>query len=189
MKQIDSSIFYFIRHGQTDANKQELMCGGDGDVPLNEVGRSQAMVASSESKELLESIEVIYVSPMKRTRETAELLFEGLNKEFEFIEGLREWRVGDWESKHRSEVPNPFNSTEDPPNGETRQQFEERVINTISDLVKASDGKKILIVAHGGVAHALFTYLGVDVPLIDNAVLYEVNGSEYRWELRKMSTK
>jgi probable phosphoglycerate mutase len=184
LKQIKPTTFYYIRHGQTDANKNEQMCGGDWDIPLNDEGRRQAKSAS-DKKELLSSIDTVYVSPMIRAKETAKILFEGLEKDIQEAEGLREWRVGDWESKAWSEVPNPFNTTEDPKNGETRQEFEERVINTVSELLELSAEKSTLFVAHGAVAHVLFTYLGVDVPYVKNATLYKVSVMNMKWSLEE----
>ena len=186
MKQIQSSKFYFIRHGQTDANKNQQMCGGDWDIPLNKKGKEQALEASKLSHSLLKKIDHVFVSPMIRAKETAQILFTDINCTFEEVEGLREWCVGDWESKPWSDVPNPFNTTEDPKNGETRLQFENRVVDTVSELIEKSKDKKILIVAHGAVAHTLFTFLGVDVPYIENAKIYEINGSQLKWTLSEV---
>ncbi|MEC7275963.1 MAG: histidine phosphatase family protein [Bdellovibrionota bacterium] len=32
---IPNKIFYFVRHGQTEANAKGLICGGEWDIPLN----------------------------------------------------------------------------------------------------------------------------------------------------------
>lgn len=61
MESIPYQAFYFIRHGQTDANKNHQMWGGDWDLPLNETGRQQAQVTAQEQSELLATVDLIYV--------------------------------------------------------------------------------------------------------------------------------
>ncbi len=79
MKKIPTKTFYFIRHGQTDANAQGLMCGGDWDISLNEVGLSQAAGLSNKILQVTPAIEELRVSPMLRTKQTAENLNSILN--------------------------------------------------------------------------------------------------------------
>jgi len=63
--------FAFIRHGQTDWNRDDKLQGSS-DIPLNEVGRQQARDAAA----LLVGggWQVVVSSPMRRARETAEII-------------------------------------------------------------------------------------------------------------------
>ena len=63
--------FAFIRHGQTDWNRDDKLQGSS-DIPLNETGRSQA----HEAAEVLAGggWRVIVSSPLLRARETAEII-------------------------------------------------------------------------------------------------------------------
>ena len=66
-----SPPLYFIRHGETDWNKQGLIQGWV-DIPLNETGHSQARalgLALAAIPELAASHR-FYVSPLERTRQT-----------------------------------------------------------------------------------------------------------------------
>jgi broad specificity phosphatase PhoE len=64
-------IFYLIRHGQTDWNQKKIIMGKK-DIPLNPKGKNEiAAIAKVISGVKFESI---YCSPIKRARETAELI-------------------------------------------------------------------------------------------------------------------
>ena len=184
LKLLVSKKFYYIRHAQTDANANEIMCGGDWDIPLNQIGIEQVESARPVLEAIKDNISKIFVSPMERTRMTAQILNKNLEIEIEYIEGLREWCVGDWDKKPWSDVPNPFNTVEDPPNGETRIEFENRVINAVNECLEKSGDENILFVSHGAVAHILFSCLGVDTPSIKNATLYSLLPGDKHWQLK-----
>lgn len=186
MKPILSKKFYFIRHAETEANAKRLMCGGEWDIPLNDRGLEQVKLARPIFERINDQIVKLFVSPMERTKTTADLLNENLELPIEYMEGLREWCVGDWERQPWSEVPNPFNTTEDPVGGETRLVFEERVIKTINECLEKVGDQSILFVSHGAVAHTLFTYMGVDTPFIKNATIYALSPKEKHWHLEEM---
>ncbi len=158
-------------------------CGGGWDLPLNETGRQQAQVTAQEQSELLATVDLIYVSPMVRALRTAELLTKGLEKKLHVQEAIREWRIGDWEAKLWRETPKPFDTNEDPPNGETRLAFEERVIGVAASCLQAARGRSTLFVSHGAVAHTLLTYLAIDVPYIENAKIYKIYPVDQHWHL------
>ena len=62
---------YLVRHGQSQANANHIMQGAKIDQPLTDKGRMQA----NETKEKLSGIQFdkIFVSPLKRASETAEI--------------------------------------------------------------------------------------------------------------------
>ena len=67
-------LLYFIRHGQTDWNK-DMRMQGQSDIPLNENGRKSAIEAG---KTLASThIDLAFSSPLKRAKETAELVLAG----------------------------------------------------------------------------------------------------------------
>lgn len=63
--------YAFIRHGQTDWNANGLLQGSS-DIPLNDIGRGQAI----EAVEVLRGTPwaAIVSSPLRRARETAEII-------------------------------------------------------------------------------------------------------------------
>ncbi|AWB86753.1 histidine phosphatase family protein [Mycetocola zhujimingii] len=68
----------FIRHGQTEWNFENRLQGST-DIPLNDTGRQQARDAIAT----LDGVnwEVIVSSPLRRARETASIIAEGLGIE------------------------------------------------------------------------------------------------------------
>ena len=62
---------YTVRHGQTEWNKKGLYQGKT-DVPLNEEGKKQAMLVKEKLKD--KKIDLIISSPLKRAKETAEII-------------------------------------------------------------------------------------------------------------------
>lgn len=63
---------YIIRHAETEASVQDIMAGPDLDTPLTDKGRAQAKQAGQLLKD--KGIELMMVSPMDRTRETASII-------------------------------------------------------------------------------------------------------------------
>ena len=64
-------ILYIIRHGETDWNRIHRVQGRT-DIPLNEYGRHLAEETADGMKDL--SIDLCYTSPLKRARETAQII-------------------------------------------------------------------------------------------------------------------
>lgn len=69
-------MLYMIRHGQTAKNK-EMLLQGRSDLALNETGILQAQEAARRFRERGIRFDVVYCSPLRRARETADLLLEG----------------------------------------------------------------------------------------------------------------
>ena len=175
-----SKSFFFIRHGQTDANVQERMCGGDWDIDLNQFGKQQAQKLSNllfdAAKILFNNNSIsslnfeIFMSPMLRAKQTAQILNTTTNWPMFIEEGLREWLVGDWEFKSLQKLPDPFETDLDPPNGETRIVFRQRIKKTIEKILLKTIGTPI-IVSHGCVAHELFEVLELGSHELNNCTV------------------
>lgn len=71
-------VFAFIRHGQTDWNRDDRLQGSS-DIPLNDVGRQQAHEAAAILRG--GGWEAIVSSPLSRARETAEIMAADLGIE------------------------------------------------------------------------------------------------------------
>ncbi|HZB20819.1 MAG TPA: histidine phosphatase family protein, partial [Blastococcus sp.] len=66
-----TTVTHLLRHGQTE-HTPERRYSGRNDLPLSRTGRAEAEAAGVRAKEL--GIEVVVASPLRRTRETAELV-------------------------------------------------------------------------------------------------------------------
>lgn len=86
-----------IRHGVTQGNLEKRFVGRL-DVPLAPEGEAMAR----ETAPLLPAVEHLYVSPMRRCRQTAALLWPGVAQTV--IEDLRETDFGPFEGKSHQEL-------------------------------------------------------------------------------------
>ncbi len=183
--QIPSRPFFYIRHGKTEANAKSIMCGGEWDIPLIEDGIAQAHLAGTKLINVSPKIDQIFVSPMIRARQTADIINEYVDVELQTVENLREWKVGEWEKKPWGDLPNPFTTNAEPPGGESRFQFEQRIASAIQNVLINFAGVP-LFVSHGAAAHALFTVLITDLLIIENCQPYFIQPAGPSWKLTEV---
>lgn len=155
--------FVFIRHGETDWNRQQRF-QGQIDVPLNAVGLAQA--ERLRQRLAAEAADVLVCSDLLRTRQTAEPLSlswrlpalpdAGLREQsFGVLEGLdvptikqrhpdlwAHWLV------HRGDFALP--------GGESLVQFHARVQEAVDRLARLHAGRTVVAVTHGGVLDMLW---------------------------------
>jgi probable phosphoglycerate mutase len=168
---------YYIRHGETEWNALGRL-QGTRDIPLNELGRVQAIQAGNILAELLahdghDRARIPYVaSPLGRARATMELVRRtlGLSADgYALDDRLREIGYGKWEGATLPEmqVADPAfyarRQTEKwtlaPEGGETYADVERRVRAWYDTITTDT-----VAVAHGGTARALMVTLGFETP-------------------------
>lgn len=159
-----------VRHGQTDFNKNKIPQGQEIDASLNETGIQQAREAATF---LPTDIDFIMCSPLKRTRETAEILNDTLKKEIEFNDDIKELSYGSLAGKTWPEIRVLLGIDEAAAhhkdqhiefdyrkfNGECAADLKSRVSRFVADVQEKYSDKNILVVTHGGVIdtmHILF---------------------------------
>lgn len=165
---------YYIRHGQTDWNKDKKIMGR-ADIPLNDEGRRQAQEAREKLKGI--TFSVILISPLSRALETGQIIAEAHPETpFVAIDALAERDFGDYEG-----VVNDGNyfgqwnyEVTSTPNGETPKELYARIKNFL-DLVKDTHQGNVLIVTHGGVGLMVEAYFA-GVPA-DGQMLQYVTGN------------
>lgn len=162
--------FYFIRHGETEWNKRNIIMGSQ-DIPLNEVGLQQAHEASFvlENK----NFDVIVSSPRIRAKQTAEIISKKTNTTLMFEEGLAEINWGAAEGTPHDPTKSIFNMEDTPQGAETFAAFQKRVIEAMSGVLLMD--KLPLIVSHGGVFKALTHHLGYQDLSSSNCVPFFFN--------------
>jgi len=156
------TTIYLVRHAQTDSNATGRFQGWT-DVELNEYGLSQArLVAECLSDE---AIDVIYTSPLKRTKTTAALIASRQNLTPLVLPDLAEINYGEWEGKSREEVKAKWpellwKMRNDPtgaavPGGESFADFYARSNDAFRQICSLQEGKKVIVVSHSGVIKAI----------------------------------
>ena len=168
-------MLYFIRHGQTDANLNRINAGGgpSGDVPLNETGMEQARVFSAANQDFIQSLDAVFVSPMIRAQQTAELILAGHRKPMATHEDLREMVLGEWEGKSYDISRDFFQAQREPPGGESWLHFRTRSIRALQHAAAHHTGK-VLVVAHGGIWFNYANLTGHSELFIENCTRLDV---------------
>src|SRR3954454_735820 len=87
-----------VRHGDTDHTRRRLFSGRTGSDPgLNDSGRAQVRATAEWLAPLAERSPVLLSSPMRRTRESGEILAERLGVALTTDDGFVESSFGSWE--------------------------------------------------------------------------------------------
>jgi len=147
--------FYFIRHGETEWNRRNIIMGSQ-DIPLNELGLRQAEEVSRVLEK--ESFDIIVSSTRMRAQQTAEVIAQRTNKPILLEEGLVEITWGEAEGTTFDPTLSIVDDTRKPKGAETFFAFQKRVIETMASVLLME--KLPLIVSHGGVFKALTHHMG-----------------------------
>ena len=151
-------MIYFVRHGETDSNAHNRVHGWS-DTSLNEKGISQCERTADKTAKL--KLAHFYCSDLRRTRQTAEILNKNLGMKINFDKRLRERNSGDMEGRLRSEIPKElredFWANPHKYNAESFEDFFNRVLSFVREVILAKNLDEALIVTHGGTIK-IFTY-------------------------------
>jgi len=148
-----------IRHGQTQGNLERRYIGST-DQPL--CGQGREALAGKH----VPAVEKVYVSPMRRCRETAQLLYPDIPKEV--VEDLRECGFGAFEGHTYEELKDApaYRTWLDtagqsvPPGGESKADMARRTLTAFRAIASRHEpGDKIALVVHGGTIMALLEAL------------------------------
>ena len=130
-------LIYLLRHGLTAYNAEKRY-QGQRDIPLSPAGRAQLRQAALRP-------ETVYITPLCRTRQTAEVLFPGAR--LVEVKDLQEMCFGSFEGRNFIEMEHDPDylawvnaNCESPcPDGETKAVFSERVCRAFAALVDRAE--------------------------------------------------
>jgi broad specificity phosphatase PhoE len=180
---------YFIRHGETDANRDRII-QGTMDYKLSEEGEKQ--IAQLGKRFAKVHIDKIYSSPLSRTVKTALAVMNGRNIELVKDEGFIEFDFGLCQGLSHSEIAarfpevyesfnNCFYKTQ-APEGESYADLYERGWAATQRVVAENKDKTIVVTSHGGTIRAIILRILYndmtrldDVPRIRNTAVFEVD--------------
>lgn len=155
--------FIFIRHGETDWNRQQRF-QGQIDVPLNDLGQTQARRLGARLAE--EPAEHLICSDLQRAQQTAAPLAAAWQAAPVLLEGLREQCFGVLEGLDvptiKAQHPDLWLQWLEQradfalPGGESLQQFHARVMAAVHHLAEQHPGRRLAVVTHGGVLDMLW---------------------------------
>jgi probable phosphoglycerate mutase len=182
--------FMFIRHGETDWNRQQRF-QGQIDVPLNATGQEQARRLAARLADA--PAQVMLSSDLLRTRQTGEPLAASWRLTPHLNPAFREQSFGVLEGldvptiqaqhpdlwarwlEHRADF-------ELPGGGESLRQFHTRVIGAVRQAAEDHAGQAVTVVTHGGVLDMLWsTANGLALDGLRNCEIPNTGINRLRW--------
>lgn len=160
---------YLLRHGQTRGNLERRYTGST-DEPLCPQGRRALEGIRAPAADAL------YVSPMLRCRETAAILYPGMDAKV--LPGLRETDFGAFENHTYDELKDDpsyrawldASGEAPPPGGEGKAEVRRRVLDAFLSAAEGRGGpERLAFVVHGGTIMILLEAL-------------ETSRQFYRWQ-------
>lgn len=153
------TLIYFVRHGETEYNRQQIVQGRGIDSVLNETGKEQAAALARRLASV--PFDAIYASTLRRARQTAEILARPHPQaSMAYLEDLEEMAWGVYEGEH----PSPRREEElsaikrrwrqgsfDEPieGGESILDVQQRALRAVDHILEQEQGRTVLAVTHG----------------------------------------
>lgn len=142
--------YFILRHGEARSNKEKFVSSWPEKVnnSLTEKGIEQTKQIIPEIKK--QNIDLIFSSDLLRTKQTAEIINQGL--EISFDKRLREHNVGIFNGKSEEKwlafVAKTDRFKERPPKGENWPDIKKRIVDFLKEIEKKYKKKNILIISH-----------------------------------------
>ena len=164
------TTLFLVRHGRTGWNKEQIFRGHK-DVPLDDVGREEALLVGERLKG--EGIRGIFSSPLSRAKETAEAVAKFHKVEVHVMPGLNDLNFGEWEGLSRQEVeeryPDLYGKWQKTPQkvifpgGEGLDSVRSRGMEAAKEIIKQHPQEAVALVSHRVVLKVLIcALLGLD---------------------------
>jgi broad specificity phosphatase PhoE len=164
-----------VRHGETDHTRDKKFSGLGGDNPgLNDDGRAQVRATADWLAPLAPSVDAVVTSPLRRTRESADILASVLDLPVEVEDGIAEAAFGAWDGLTFADARaldeaafDKWIGSFDLPAGGTGESVNEvlaRVTAARDRLVAAHPGRTVLATSHV-TPIKLLVKLALDMPL------------------------
>ena len=154
-----ATTLILLRHGVTVHTSAKRFSGGLGgdNPPLSEEGREQIAAAARWLAGLGEDVAAVVASPVRRTRESAQIVADELGLEVEEEPGFAEMEFGAWDGLTFGEVAQRDKPGLDawlgsldvpPPGGESFRDVETRVQQGLARVLAAHAGRTVVVVSH-----------------------------------------
>jgi broad specificity phosphatase PhoE len=166
---VTGRILYLIRHGRSDfgwdGERFASARGAQWDPPLSEEGREQARLLAKRLRVMELEPFVLYSSPLRRARETAEAFAHEVDADLTSLDDLVEAHIGGWEGRPFEEIieadPEIARSIRNQqaiwhraPGAEQVEGFRARVRSAVESILADHPDRNPLVFVHGGVINA-----------------------------------
>jgi 2,3-bisphosphoglycerate-dependent phosphoglycerate mutase len=157
--------FCLVRHGETDWNAARRLQGHT-DIDLNARGLAQAKQMAQALKKINLQFDVLYTSDLLRAAKTAQAIEALFNTSANSNVALRERHLGALQGLTTNEASTrepelwkshlSRNIEENLRDGESIQQFSDRIKTALEKIRADHLGKTILLVSHGGALDMMY---------------------------------
>jgi probable phosphoglycerate mutase len=187
---VGSLVVHWVRHGESGWNAAGLLQGQSDVAPgLTTVGHRQAREAAAALAG--SGAGVVISSDLRRAMQTATPIVSALRAPLQIEPRLRERSLGSSEGRPIAEATEGIGVIDDivvdadakPKGGESVRELYERVARYVDALRSGevvTDGRPVVLVAHGGVLRVARAYLSGELPdkmswvEVDNASIWRV---------------
>ncbi len=147
--------FIAMRHGQSESNVLGVVSGlPENQHHLTDQGKTEAKQAAEKLKN--QKIDLVFVSPLLRTKETAEIVAAELGLTADQVvvdERLREVQTGEFNLRPINEYRDYFQNTlekftKPAPGGENLLEMKNRLMDFLAETDQKYQDKNILIITH-----------------------------------------
>ncbi|WP_134742461.1 bifunctional RNase H/acid phosphatase [Nocardioides sp. 503] len=154
-----TTTLVLVRHGVTAHTLEKRFSGGlaSANPPLSDEGRDQVRATAEWLAPIAGSVEAVVHSPVRRTRESAEILAEVLGRPLEVEPGFAEMEFGIWDGLTFAEVSEQHPDAlkqwlgsldAAPEGGESFRVVEERVLAGLRRVLDEHAGETVVVVSH-----------------------------------------
>jgi broad specificity phosphatase PhoE len=174
-----------VRHGQSYGNLDRSL-GPDTD--LTELGRRQATRLGDWLARQGYAFTALYCSPLRRARQTAEIVNTHFGLEIVFDADLRETEVA-----YLDVLPSrshPLRGDSSPPFAAEYEQMRQRVVPAIARILDENPEGQVLVVAHAGTLGTLLRSILRSHALLvhtDKTAVHSLLWWEGRWALQYLN--
>jgi broad specificity phosphatase PhoE len=171
---LSKTTLILVRHGATQANvcRPHRLQGLRPDSELIAQGRQQARAVRESLRD--RTVAAVYSSPLKRAKETAEIVAEPHGLPVEIEENTLEADVGLWTDLSWPEIeqrwPEECRAFHSDPErhgylgGENLAQVQARALPAVQGLIARHHGEALVVVSHGAVNRVLLAHwLGMGI--------------------------
>lgn len=183
-----------VRHGQAHCNVRGIVGGPRGCTGLTDHGQHQARQLADRLRAEA-PITAAYTTPLRRARETADIVADQLCSSIITVEDLREPDYGDADGQPWADVVSKFGRipAKHPhqpvaPGAESWSAYLQRITAILHDILSQHSGDTVLIIGHGEtVTAAAHLFLGLTPSLRATAAFAVHYASITRWEQQPLA--
>ncbi len=152
---------YFVRHGESEANRLHEISNRGRRHPLTERGQQQAAALAQALRE--QAIAALYTSPLLRAVQTAEAIAQACGQPYTETDALREYDCGTLEGRSDDATWEAYSQMVDewiarghwdsrPAGGESFRDMQARFVPLVTGLAEtyAAVPAAVVLVGHGG---------------------------------------